>query len=90
MLEYFRHILSSGPAVSTAMRIAATLIVTVRPRRPCLRMGSWPHLLSGLYGADFPGGDDAVTVPAVNTAVLLIMRFGIRMTAGRLFAQSLP
>ena len=65
-------------AVSTVVGTAAMLILTVQPWYRCLLMA----LAASIFGAYTElisrGGDDTVTVPVVNTAVLLTLHFLLR------------
>ena len=65
-------------AVSAVVGMAAMLILTVQPWYRCLLMA----LAASIFGAYTElisrGGDDTVTVPVVNTAVLLTLHFLLR------------
>ena len=65
-------------AVSAVVGMAAMLILTVQPWYRCLLMA----LAASIFGAYTElisrGGDDTVTVPVVNTAVLLTFHFLLR------------
>ena len=65
-------------AVSAVIGTAAMLILTVQPWYRCLLMA----LATSIFGAYTElisrGGDDTVTVPVVNTAVLLTLHFLLR------------
>lgn len=65
-------------AVSAVVGTAAMLILTVQPWYRCLLMA----LAASIFGAYTElisrGGDDTVTVPVVNTAVLLTFHFLLR------------
>ena len=65
-------------AVSAVVGTAAMLILTARPWYSCLLMA----LAASMFGAYTElisrGGDDTVTVPVVNTAVLLTLHFLLR------------
>ena len=65
-------------AVSTVVGTAAMLSLTARPWYRCLLMA----LAASIFGAYTElisrGGDDTVTVPVVNTAVLLTLHFLLR------------
>ena len=64
--------------VSAVVGTAAMLILTVQPWYSCLLMA----LAASIFGAYTElisrGGDDTVTVPVVNTAVLLTFHFLLR------------